>query len=190
MRLGIDLDGVCYPFVEALTDWAVERDGLDPADLPFARCWDFFKLQWGWTTDQYFDYFRTGIFAGRIFHEPGPTDECIAALDKLREAGHEIVIITHRTVPGADVEAASATHKWLDRYAVPYDELIITGDKVSRVDLLLDDAPHNVTAAVEAGENVVVWDQPWNRKGPAPEIADVKRVKSWGGFVRYVKSLG
>ena len=185
MRLGIDLDGVCYDFVGALKDYAIQ-EGFDPKTMPKPQCWDFPVDQWGWDWATFGAVFERGIKAGHVFHEPGPTRGTVRALERLRQ-DHEVIIVTHRSVKGAEAEAESATVKWLERYDVPHDELIITHDKVARVDLMLDDGPHNIKAALEAGEHAVVWDQAWNR--PPYCSALTPRVKGWGEFERYVQGI-
>ena len=80
------------------------------------------------------------------------------------EAGHFIHITSHRTV-----DAHGATAQWLERIGLPYDELYCSWDKVARcreigIELLIDDSPVNLLAAVEAGIAAATLEHPWNRE--------------------------
>lgn len=165
LTIGVDLDGVLYPFSEALRDYAVEHCGEDPETLSAAQDWDFFHTQWGWSKSKYKRIFHRGIKAGYIFgYETLPIPGSALGLQALREAGHRVILVTHRSVPGCEQECRDNTLLWLHEWDIPFDGLIFAGDKTGLgLDLLIDDAPHNIEAAVKAGERAWFWDQPWNR---------------------------
>ena len=79
------------------------------------------------------------------------------------EAGHFIHITSHRAVGAHD-----ATARWLAHIGLPYDELHCSYDKVGRcaeigIDLLIDDSPVNLLAAIERGLLVATIRHPWNQ---------------------------
>lgn len=186
MRVGIDLDGVCYDFVGALTRFA--RVLYPDADFPHPTGWDFFKDQWGWTTEQYLRVFGAGVLEGNIFWRGAPSEGCVDALNELRELGHEVVIVTHRDHPEPEVAKAMrrATLYWLQNHDIPVDGILFKGVKTNTgIDVLVDDAPHNIKAAWDADETVLAFDQPWNRDVDLP----VLRAYSWTDVVSAVESL-
>ena len=103
------------------------------------------------------------------------------------EAGHFIHITSHR-----DGDAHDATERWLERIGLPYDELYCSFDKVSRcteigIDLLIDDSPVNLLAAVEAGIAVATISHPWNRE--ICEKEDVVCAEDWPELARRLAPL-
>lgn len=181
MRIGIDLDGVTYDFVGNLREWAISHGAHGKPELPAER-WDFF-LDWGWTSEEFLRYFGDAVRSTELFWTGRPVPGAVEALGRLKAAGHEIVIVTHRGHPDPVVSRImrEATVHWLDLYSIPHDSLIFDGTKTRLgIDVLLDDAPHQIEAAREAGERAVFFTQPWN----ADEEGE--RVGSWVEFERLV----
>jgi uncharacterized protein len=78
-------------------------------------------------------------------------------------AGHFIHITSHR-----HAGAHAATERWLERIGLRHDELYCSFDKVARcreigIDLLVDDSPVNLLAALDAGIEAATIEHPWNR---------------------------
>lgn len=186
MNIGIDLDGVCYPFVEDLHAFAVVS-GYDPKTLTWPKSWNFFIDQWGWTMDEYFEVFGEGVRRGRIFWDNEPEPGCVPALTKLRDEGHSVTIITQRDHPDPRIsyKMRKATLYWLHYANIPHDNVMFTnGRKSDRgLDVLLDDAPHNIRSHQEAGEPVIIFDQPWNRE------VEGLRAYNWPDVVRVIHAL-
>ena len=100
---------------------------------------------------------------------------CAEALWRLSDAGVWIRIITHRLVVhwGHQI-AVGDTVAWLDANNIPYRDLCFLGRKPEvEADLYVDDAPHNVEALRAAGNQVIVFDQPYN--GDVPGL----RARTW-----------
>lgn len=178
MRLGIDLDGVCYDFVGNLRAFARLRN-LGGTPEHTATCWDFFSTDWGWDIHQFHGAMASGVLDGTLFWGGEPVPSCRESLERLRRAGHEIVIVTHRTHPDPHVasQMRAATVHWLDHYRIPHDSLIFDGTKTRLgLDIMLDDAPHQIAAAREAGERAVFFHRAWN------EHEAGERVYNWRAF--------
>ncbi|MEM1333913.1 MAG: hypothetical protein AAGG08_10675, partial [Actinomycetota bacterium] len=63
---------------------------------------------------------------------------------------------------------------WLDANRIPYRDLCFLGAKPqAEADCYIDDAPHNVAELRSYGNDVIVFDQPYNRDLPGP------RATSW-----------
>jgi 5'(3')-deoxyribonucleotidase len=172
LRIGIDLDGVCYSFVDSFRLWAEHTAGRQFGSI---ECWDFHK-EWGFTTPEFLDLMESGCKAGLVFHIGSPMPGSLEGVRAIRAAGHDVVICTTRGDYAHD-----ATHDWLARWGFPYDEVIITAAKGEHnLDVLLDDGPHNIAAIREAGRRGIVFDQPWNRHVTG------ERVYAWPEFVEMI----
>ena len=128
---------------------------------------------------------------------PAPSDEQILAAEPYpgavetvrawKEAGHFIHITSHR-----DTAAHHATERWLEAIGLPYDELYCSWDKVSHareigIDLLIDDSPVNLEAALEAGIRGATLSHPWNRD--ICEEEDIICAPDWPKLARALEPI-
>jgi len=143
MRVAIDLDGVLYNFTKALAEYIEQETGTKYPQAP--TCWEFYEKDWGITLEDYLSWFKWGVNDGYVFRIGEPAPGCIAALDKIHEAGHTIHLITDRNV---GYRAKENTVLWLDEYEIPYDTLTFCdGSKdIANVDIAVDDRPKHVDA--------------------------------------------
>lgn len=172
--LGVDLDGVCGDYTAAFAEVVADRKGCAPADLPAGRSWDF--DEWGLDELGGFESLhREAVLERRMFRTMPAIDGCAEALWRLSDAGVWIRIITHRLVVHWGHQIAVAdTVAWLDEHNIPYRDLCFLGRKPEvEADLYVDDAPHNVEALRAHGNQVLVFDQPYNGA-----VAD-PRARSW-----------
>ncbi len=93
------------------------------------------------------------------------------------EQGHFIHITSHRASA-----CAPATARWLERLGLPFDDLCCSYDKVSRcveldIDILIDDSPLNISAAIEHGIAAATILHPWNAE--LCEVEDVLGAHDW-----------
>ncbi len=172
--LGVDLDGVCADYTAAFATVVAGEKGCDPSELPSGRSWDFGE----WELDGIggFEHLhRLAVLERRMFRDMPMIDGCAEVLWRLSDAGVWIRIITHRLVVHWGHQIAVAdTVAWLDANNIPYRDLCFLGRKPEvEADLYVDDAPHNVEALREHGNEVLVFDQPYNKA-----VAD-PRVRSW-----------
>ena len=181
--LGVDLDGVCGDYTAAFAGAVASRRGCEPSDLPEGRSWDF--SEWDLEPLGGFEHLhRAAVLDDRIFRDMPVIDGCAAALWRLSDAGVWIRIITHRLVVHWGHQIAVAdTVSWLDANGIPYRDLCFLGRKPEvEADLYVDDAPHNVEALRTAGNDVVVFDQPYNSAVAGP------RARSWADVEELVFS--
>ena len=80
-----------------------------------------------------------------------PYPGAVEAVRRWHEQGHFVHVTSHRALDRRDATAA-----WLQRIGLPFDDLHCSFDKVSRcveleIDLLIDDGPENLSAALEQG---------------------------------------
>ncbi len=156
MKIAIDIDSTLHHYWDVLSEAARERFGIE---LPYEE-------QYSWGTTRLKDeqlkcvidatHCERAILAGRPY--PG----AVEAVNRWAAAGHFIHITSHRA------EAChGATTRWLGQIGLRYDELYCSYDKISRceeigIDLLIDDSPHNITAALERGIAPATILHPWN----------------------------
>jgi len=171
--LGVDLDGVCAEHTLTFRAIVAERLGVDPASLPLERSWGF--DEWGFGPGDFEDHHRYAVTERHMFRDLEPISDAAEVLWRLSDAGIWIRIITHRLYVNWGHQAAvSDTVHWLDRNQIPYRDLCFLGAKPQvEANLYIDDSPTNITELRAAGNDVIIFDQPYNR--------DVggQRVASW-----------
>ena len=171
--LGVDLDGVCGAYTDAFRAVVAAERGVDLASLGPQLSWEF--AEWGVPPEEFDRFHRAAVLEHRIFRTMDAIPGAAEALWRLSDAGVWIRIITHRLVVhwGHQI-AVGDTVAWLDANGVPYRDLCFLGRKPEvEADLYIDDAPHNVAALRAAGNEVVVFDQPYN------QAVDGLRATTW-----------
>ena len=133
------------------------------SQLPLERSWDF--REWGLTAAAYEEIHRLAVTEHRLLRELPVIDDAADALWRLSDSGVWIRIITHRLyVNWGHAIAVSDTVTWLDEARIPYRDICFLGAKPEvEADLYIDDGPHNVEALLAGGNEVIVFDQPYNR---------------------------
>jgi 5'-nucleotidase len=170
--LGVDLDGVCGDYSNALRQVVAAEKGLDLATLPVQASWDF--LEWGLAPGEFLELHRKAVLEHRIFRSMPPVAGAADALWRMSDAGIWIRIITHRLYGNwGHAVAVGDTVAWLDSVGIPYRDLCFLGAKPQvEADCYIDDAPHNVDALRATGAYVIVFDQLYNRDLDGPRAAD------------------
>lgn len=184
MKLGIDLDGVCYGFTDALRHYLVVHHGYIPHELPDAETWTFHQDQWGLTLEEFMQFYADGVDAGVVFVHGEPLEGTLEAFAAMREAGHTIHIVTDRSVGS---KAAHNTVDWLKEWGLEYDSITFTSDKtILNVDYVFDDRDKNYVEISEARNAIpVLLTRPWN-----VDLPNALRVDDWQGFLDIVESRG
>lgn len=178
---GVDLDGVCANYTAALRPFVAQRFNVNPETLTDDISWNF--VEWGMTSrEQYLDIHAEAVVKRRIFATMPTIEGAAETLWRLSDAGVWIRIITHRLqVKGGHANAVSDTCTWLDAHNIPYRDLCFLGAKPQvEADVYIDDSPDNVNALRESGNDVIVFDQPYNREISGP------RAHSWQEVETYV----
>jgi len=178
--LGVDLDGVCGDYSNALRAVLAERRGIPLDDLPRQQSWDF--EEWGLGPDEFHEIHKAAVMEHRMFRSMPLIDGAADALWRLSDAGVWIRIITHRLyVNWGHAVAVADTVTWLDSVGIPYRDLCFLGAKPQvEADCYIDDAPHNITALRDSGAYVLTFDQPYNRHLDGP------RAESWAAVEELV----
>ena len=141
LRLGIDLDGVVADFNQGWIDCynrdfntTLHSDDIVEWDAPlFLTDFEHMGKFWDWARDC-----GNGDSLFRVLPTyPG----AVETLHRLADQ-HHIIIVT--TKPDF---AVNDTYAWLEQHNIPNTEVHIVDDKTTvNIDLLLDDADHNLQA--------------------------------------------
>lgn len=179
-RIGIDLDGVCYDFVQAFRDHTGKTG-------PVSR-WEFYK-DWGIDTETFLKECRSALYAPDGMFSGGlPIPGSVTGVKTLVDAGHEIIFVTDRLSLGETAldrsQIRNNTAKWILRH-FGRQNMSFTGDKGRAVKafgirFFLDDKPENFFATRDAGAKSYLFTADWNSHIDAP------RVNTWGQFVEEV----
>ena len=185
--LAVDLDGVCAAYTKSLRPYMAALGRLDAFELPEPEDWNLIEAGWFRDLDEYMTTHRYAVehaFFATMEEIPGVSD----ALWALSDAEVHIRIVTHRFLSHGDQGDASVqTVEWLQRrradgrVRIPHRDLCFLGAKAdASADLHLDDAPHQIESLRDAGQQVLVFDQPYNRHLAAP------RARGWDEVVSHV----
>ena len=171
--LGLDLDGVTADYDSEMRSFSAGFTGRPASSFPPPVTWGMVARGWFPTEEAFLDTHAAAVadgFFGRMRALPGAS----GGLHRLSDAGVRIRVITHRLLqPGAHRRVVSDSVQFLDERDIPYSDLCFVKDKTTvGCDLLVDDAPHNILAARDAGVPAVVFDQPYNRHIAGPRAAD------------------
>jgi 5'-nucleotidase len=182
--LAVDLDGVCADYLNSLRPYMAAMGRRDAFDLAAPTEWDMVAAGWFTSADEYLAAHRYAVeraFFRTMQEIPGMSD----ALWTLSDAEVHIRIVTHRFLTHGDQDrAAGDTIAWLQakredgRVRVPHRDLCFLGAKAdASADLHLDDAPYQVESLRASGQQVLVFDQPYNQGLAAP------RARGWDDVV-------
>ncbi|MER5889401.1 hypothetical protein ABT160_36730 [Streptomyces sp. NPDC001941] len=183
LDIGLDVDGVLYPFVEVISRYA--EGVLGRPCSSDAGSWDWYERQWGLSGEEFFALCGKAVHDGVLFTEGAPLLGALEAADALARAGHRLHYVTARAIGG--VPASLAWHRtaaWLSRWDFPVDSLTIAADKGCRpTDVFLDDSEGNCDALVDSGHpRPVLWCH-----GPVA-VHRAERVFEWDEFLALVEA--
>jgi hypothetical protein len=176
MRIAVDVDSTLHHYWDVLSEISLRRFGVE---LPYEE-----QFTWGITRlrpDQLALCIEEShsdelILAGR------PYPDAVETIRGWSEQGHFIHITSHRSSA-----CAPATAQWLSDLGLPCDELCCSYDKITRcveldIDLLIDDSPLNISAAIEQGIATATILHPWNAE--LCEVEDVIAAQEWHELAR------
>ena len=134
------------------------------------------------TSSDVFDIINTPGFTRNLSMMPG----AIEALQEMKARGWRTVIVTSlpraRNTPGQMIQEKL---EWIDYYLkglIAERDIVITHEKyLVKGDILIDDAPHNLSVFPGA---TIAFHQPWNE-----HMTTTARVEHWDQVVDTCKSL-
>ncbi len=184
MRIGVDLDGVCYDFADSFRNY-LKMTGLDER-YKIAEGepdkWYFYR-DWGITDQEFVQYCHYGVDAGIVFGYGEPRDFAPGALSFMRQLGHTIHIITDRSFGSNPWSSVEVTKRWLKRYAMEYDTIDFSADKtIVPTDVFIEDKLENYDALVNAGVTCYLVDRPWNQD-PGDSRTRIKSIQHFATII-------
>ena len=161
---GVDLDGVCGDYTSAFRTIAARELKVAEHTLALERSWDFRE----WDLDRvggFAELHAKAVAEDRLFATMPPIEGVRDALWRLSDAGVHIRVITHRLyVNWGHAGAVADTVSWLDEQQIPYRDICFLGNKPDvGADIYIDDAPHNIEQLRAAGNEAIIFDQPYNQ---------------------------
>lgn len=155
-RIAIDIDSTLHHYWDLLERIAHERFGVR---LPYDT-----QTDWGITQLERDQLVVTveETHTDENIESAVPYPGAAEAVRRWRDAGHWIHVTSHRRE-----QCDPATRRWLEAQAIPYDDLHCSFDKITRcvelgIDVLVDDSPVNITAALEKDMLAATLIHPWN----------------------------
>lgn len=166
VRLGIDIDSVLCNTMPMLLE-KINREHGTNISMDDAVQWDF---PVGDTT---FDTLILAAFRDPVLLLALPPMEGSQEAIKRLVNDFDLVVVTSRKELTTD-----PTRLWVDEHFGPLP-VVHTGDSKNghALDILVDDAAHNVVPFAETGKPAILFDQPWNQK--VPEHPLIWRCKNW-----------
>lgn len=174
--LDLDLDGVCADYTEAMRQWLVRAGRMAADTFPDMSKYEMtLATGWPFSTVEEYKQAHKEAEADHLYATMPVINGVPEALQRLADAHVYIRVVTHRLfVSGQHQIVVSDTAKWLDDNHIPYMSLCFTGLKdTMHASIHIDDSPANILALRQAGEHVVVFDQPYNRDLDGP------RLRAW-----------
>jgi uncharacterized HAD superfamily protein len=161
LRILIDIDSTLYDAGPLLAECFAHA--FDMHEIPM-HAWDF------WTDQVSREAFDAMI--DEHFHAPAaiarqtPYAGAREAIERWREAGHEIHVVSDRAVGATEPSAA-----WLRAHGIPFDRLVCERhiDKVAYVeregiDIVIDDRPETLEGVARLGVPAATIAYPYNAR--------------------------
>lgn len=184
MRIVIDLDGPVYEYARTaryMINHYIRKPNELPLLPPVAEFWtewwpkEISKEEWGWLN-------ANGIKLG-LFRYGHVTRGAIVGLRALHEAGHSLVVGTHRPEP-----AVPDTLAWLSYLNLPWSDVHILSNEEPKTqingDILVDDKPANILPWLKLGRSGILFDRPWNKQ---PSFS--RRAYDWEAVIDHVAAI-
>lgn len=186
MNIGIDIDNVISKFDEALEEEFLKHDKelrntgiINPNKHMTEGMFD-------WTDDELWPFYLENI--ERIAQNLDVKEGAKEYIEKLKEDGHTIVIITGRDNEEY-TDPYGMTKKWLREKEIPYDKLILTKYKKEKaekciengIDIMIDDSRGICKECFQNNITTLIMDKPCNR-----DIKEITRVYNWKEIYEFV----
>ena len=195
MNIGIDIDDTISMTFENATEYAKEYIkntlGKEPIiEMSNVKDHYYIRDMFG-LTDEEADKFWDDYYV-RIIENVKPKPFSVEVINKLKEDGNRIVIITARWSKNG-VSAFDISKKWLDKQGIQYDKLytdIEVKDEIAldeKIDLFIDDSISQCNVVTNAGIKSYLFDSNTNKHiNPDKKI---ERVLSWDEIYNKVKVM-
>ncbi len=122
MRIGVDIDNVLSNFNEVLLNDYINHD-KELRNNGIVKQNVYIRNMFDWSEEEEKQYYKNNI--ERLASLFKPIKDCSKYMEKLRKDGNTIFIISGRD-NGEYTDPYNMTIKWLEKYDIKYDKLILT----------------------------------------------------------------
>ncbi len=185
MNIAIDIDDTLTESFDYFQPFVAEYFGVDAEEVR-RRNISYGNLPMEWK-ERELDFCRA--YYDRVVADTPFKSDAHRGVERLREMGHRIVIITART---ADfyTDPYLTTREELTKGGIIYDKLICTLDKGTacaeeQIAVLVDDSPANCAAAAARGVSAILFTSKANRDMET----DFPRVSNWTEAVAKIAEI-
>lgn len=196
MRIGIDIDGVLTDIerfvINYMPKYCIENNieyRIGESSYNVHETFNISKEQGNNFWDAYIEDYAKNEKARTFAPE---------VIEKLKEDGHEIYIITARWGTSKDDEKGNqmreTVKEWLFEYKIPYDKLVFVkssnerkSDEIieDKIDIMIEDNPNNINELSKIIP-VICYDAEYNRACKGDKIT---RCYSWYDIYRTIRNL-
>lgn len=188
MIIGIDIDDTITDTYEVMMNYGQEFVTKELKKEPIIdenkKCMTHFYLKalLGWNDKEEEEFFIK--YYEKIVKNVKPKTLALDYLNKLKEEGHKIILITARWETD-NFDVKKETEKWIKENNIPCDKLIINAEnkliaaKEENLDVFIDDSFKNCKMVSSAEITTYMMDTRVNR---GVEDEKVTRVYSWPHF--------
>ena len=192
MNIGIDIDNVISNFDEALLEEYLKHDNDLRGTGIVNKNLHMTEGMFDWTEKEEREFYLANI--ERIVKTLDVKDGAKEYIDKLKQDGHNIFIITGRD-NGEYANPVEMTQKWLNKNKIYYDKLIFTNayknDKHGKtekcfennIDIMVDDSVHICKDCMENNITTLLMDRVVTRKEKG-----MTRVKNWKEIYEFISN--
>ena len=179
MRIGIDIDNVISNFDDILLKEYIKHDKeLRNTGIIDNSPYYITKGMFDWSKEENDEFYYANI--ERIAKSLKPLNNAKQTIDKLKQDGNEIYIISSRD-NGEYNNPKKMTVEWLEKYDIKYDKLILTDKhqkgpvcKKNQIDIMIEDDIKNCEDIEYNGVKCLIMDTRYNK-----EETRFERVKNW-----------
>lgn len=187
MRLGIDIDDTISNTNEKMVEEALKYDKECVKGRGFKNKDAFsFMEMFYWNVLDVDDFFKR-IHKGNFYSLVNPISDAAGYIEKLYQAGDQIIFITKRK---NTIKNRRMTKKWLKKYGFKYHKLILGADDKSTIceeydiDIFIDNDKDNIIDAMESNVDCVLKGTKYNKK-----YTEFNRIEDWKDIYSYIEGV-
>lgn len=192
MNIGIDIDGVLTNYEREQLDYATKIcvDEGWPLEIDITKYHE--KNAFKWNQEQANKFWNKYIV--EYFKETPVRKFAPEVIEKLKQEGHKIILITARDDYGMPQEylgeEQEITKEWLKRNNIKYDKIIFETEKLqpckeNQIDVMIEDSPENIEE-LSKKMKVIKFDCQYNRN---VNNENITTAYSWYHIYQIIKDM-
>lgn len=185
MVIGLDIDdtitdtfGVMFGYAQKYTIEELGKSGKIDYSKKLTNH-NYIQALHNWNEDEEIDFFRK--YYKPICEKTEPFPFAVDTINRLKEEGHKIVLITARW-DFEDTDVRKLTEEWIKKQNISYDKLVVNANTKleaameNNIDIFVDDSFENCVQVSKGGIKTFIMDTRCNK---GLEDDNIKRVFSW-----------